>query len=268
MPMLRVEMHGAVAVVTLERPPANALNRDFFVELAALLARLAVPEIRGVVFTGSGRFFSAGLDLFEILGYDDATWTDFTARFDAGYRGLFGLAKPVVAAVNGHAIAGGAVLAACADVRLMAEGEGQVGLTEIRVGVPFPSAALEPVRFSCAGPHLPELLYRGLTYGPAEACFRRLVDEVVPEAALAPRALALAGELAAHPPTAFASSKRTLRAEALARMEAAHVRGADPVWATWRTPETRAAIEAFRTRTLHGGARRPQVSPSSSAVEK
>src|SRR3989442_2729868 len=170
MPMLRVDMQGAVAVVALERPPANALNRDFFIELGALIERLGAREVGSVVLTGSGRFFSAGLDLFEIVAYDGAAWTDFTARFDAGFAGLFALTKPMVAAVNGHAIAGGAVLAACADYRFMAEGESRVGLTEIQVGVPFPSAALEPIRFSCPGPHLPQLLYRGLTYRPAEAC--------------------------------------------------------------------------------------------------
>ena len=250
--MLRMEMQEAVAFVTLSRPPANALNRDFFMELCRLLDRLGASDVRAVVLTGSGRFFSAGLDLFEIVTYEGTEATDFMARFDAGFTGLFGLPKPVVAAVNGHAIAGGAVLAACADFRLMADGESRVGLTEIQVGVPFPTAALEPVRFSCAGPHLAELLYRGLAYPPHEARIRRLIDEVVPAPDLLPRALALAGELAGRPPAAFAASKQALRAEALTRIAAAHAGGADPVWEVWRTPETRAAIDAYRRKTLAG----------------
>ena len=254
--MLRLERQAPLAILTLDRPPANALNRDFFVELCAVLPSLAAADVRAVVVTGTGRFFSAGLDLPEILSYRGAEASEFMARFDDGFTGLFALEKPVVAAVNGHAIAGGAVLAATADFRLAAEGEGRIGVTEIQVGVPFPASALEPIRFSCAGPALPELLYQGRVYSPAEACARRLVDTVVPAGDLMREAVALARELAAHPPVAFATSKRALRAESLARMAAARAGGEDPVWATWRMPETRAAIEAFAARTIGARNRR------------
>src|SRR6185503_9537747 len=98
------------------------------------------------------------------------------------------------------------------------------------------TSALEVVRFACAGPHLAELLYRGNTYGPGDAVVRRLADEVVPADALLDRALALAAELAEHRPLAFASSKRALRAEHVARIEAASGGGIDPAWQTWQTP--------------------------------
>jgi enoyl-CoA hydratase/carnithine racemase len=246
--MIRCEP-GRVAVVTLDRPPANALNRDFFDELLALLERLASPEVRAVVVTGTGRFFSAGLDLFEVFAYPPAAFDQFTARFDTGFARLFAFPKPVVAAVNGHAIAGGAVLAAAADVRLAAEGEGRIGMTEILLGVPFPVSVLEIVRFACAGPHLVELLYHGRTYPPREALARRLVDEVVPSAELLSRALAAAEELATRPPTAFAATKAALRGDALRKLEAAAATG-DPAWDIWRTAETRAAVDAYRERTL------------------
>src|SRR5881628_1727618 len=249
--MLRLERQGPLAILTLDRPPANALNRDFFVELCgATLPALAASDVHAVVVTGTGRFFSAGLDLFELLTYRGAEASAFMARFDGGFTGLFALEKPVVAAVNGHAIAGGAVLAATADFRLAGQGDSRIGLTEIQVGVPFPTSALEVVRFSCAGPHLPELLFHGRTYSPEEAHVRRLVDDVVPAADLLPRALALAGELAARSLASFAASKRALRAEGLARIAAARASGEDPIWAVWRAPETRAAMEAFAARTI------------------
>ncbi len=257
MALLRLDRRPetGVAVVTFDRPPANGINRDFFLELAALLPALAAPEVRAVVVTGTGRFFSAGLDLFEVFAYDPPTFTDFTQRFDAGFAGLFALAKPVVAAVNGHAVAGGAVLAAIADFRLMAAGPGRVGLTEILVGVPFPATILEIVRFACAGPSLPELLYHGRTYPPDEAVGRRLIDEVVAPEELMPRALALADALGGREPVAFAAIKRALRADAIARVEAA-VRDGDPIWDVWRSPETRAAVAAYRARTLSAKERR------------
>lgn len=248
MALLRVEP-GRVTVLTIDRPPANALTREFFVELTATVAALARPAVRAVVLTGSGRFFSAGLDLNVVFAYDEGAFADFTADFDRGFAALFALEKPLVAAVNGHAVAGGAVLAATADVRLIADGAGRVGLTELQLGVPFPASALEIVRAGCAGPQLTELLYLGRTYPPAEACGRRLVDEVVPADELTARAHAVAEELATREPAAFAATKRALRAEALARM-AALPPGADPAWAVWRSPETRAAVEAYRRRTL------------------
>jgi enoyl-CoA hydratase len=241
---------GPVALLTVDRPPANALTREFFVELLAALDRLAQPDVQAVVVTGNDRFFSAGLDLFEVFAYDPATFTEFTARFDDAFTALFAFPKPVVAAVSGHAIAGGAVLAACADVRLMAEGEGKVGLTEILLGVPFPASVLEIVRYACEGPDLAELLYHGRTYGPREACARRLVDEVVPPHALRALARAAAEELAGRPAAAFAATKRALRGPTLARLAAARGAGGDPVWDVWRAPETRAAVEAYKTRTL------------------
>lgn len=248
MSMFHVDRDGALAVVRLDRPPANALTTAFFVELVAVLDRLATPDVRALVLTGTGSFFSAGLDLFEVFA-DGTDFDAFATAFDRGFGELFAYPKPVVAAINGHAIAGGAVIAAAADFRLMADGKGKVGLTEILLGMSFPAAALELVRCGCAGPALPELLYRGLTYPPAEALARRLVDEVVAPDELLPRAKALARELGAFEPSAFASTKQALRAEFRARL-ASHAPGHDPVWHQWRSPATREAIADYRTRTL------------------
>lgn len=247
--MLRCET-GRLTVLTLDRPPANALDRGAFEELIQVLGTLATAaEARAVILTGTGRFFSAGLDLFEVFAYPPDGFDAFTRRFDEAFAALFGFPKPVVAAVNGHAIAGGAVLAAAADLRLVTDDVGRMGLTEILLGVPFPVSALEIVRFGCAGPSLTELLYHGRTYPPREACERHLADELVAPAELLSRARARAEELAERDPTAFGQIKISLRADALRRMNAARADG-DPVWDVWRAPETRAAVEAYRTRTL------------------
>jgi len=249
MAMLRCET-GRVAIVTLDRPPANALDTAAFEELIDVLARLrAAADVRAVVLTGTGRFFSAGLDLFAVFGYPPAGFDAFTAKFDEAFAALFAFPKPVVAAINGHAIAGGAVLAAAADHRVIADGPGRMGFTEIQVGVPFPVAILEIVRFACAGPSLAELLYHGRTYPPSEACTHRLADELVAPGELMARAVERAEALAAHDRTAFALVKRQLRAPALRLIEALRP-GEDDVWDVWRSAETRAAVAAYRERTL------------------
>lgn len=249
MSTLHVTRDGSIVEIVFDRPPANAITRAVLEEWIALLPALADRAVRAVVITGTGRFFSAGLDLFEVFAQSSAEFSAFTVAFDQAFAGLFDAPVPVVAAVNGHAIAGGAVLAACCDARIMAEGQGRVGLTEIQVGLPFPISVLELVRYACAGRHLPELLGRGLTYPPAAALERNLVDEVVPAAALLDRARGLARELAALPAGAFAESKARLRAEASARLHAV-APGADPVWDAWRSPAVHAAVEAYRARTL------------------
>lgn len=249
---LRMELHGAVAVVTLDRAPANALNHMVMQEIAALLPKLAEPWVRAVVLTGQGRTFSAGLDLFEVFSYPPDQAAEFARSFDDALIGLFALELPVVAAINGHAIAGGAILAAAADFRLVIDDGAKLGVPELLVGVPFPTSALEIMRYACAGPHLHEVLLRGRTYGPAEAVARRLADEVVPAAELSARALALAEELATPPRDSFAATKRGLRHAALSRMRAVRTGGEDPVWSLWRTPEVQHAAATYRARIGSG----------------
>lgn len=251
--LVHLDHDGAIAIVTLDRPPANALNLDMLDALLGLLPRLRHPDVRAVVLRGQGRFFSAGLDLFQVFAYDQAEARRFTTVFDDTLAGWFSLDRPVVAAVGGHAIAGGLVLAALADFRLAADGDAKLGLTETPVGVPFPASALEVVRFSFAGPWLNELMLRGRNIGVQEALGRRLVDAIHPQAELDASALALARELAAHNPVALSWTKRSLRAPALARMVEARASGQDPVWELWRSDAVREAVSTFRAATLRKG---------------
>lgn len=248
--MIEFQVEDGIALVRLARPPANAMNQELLAELGAISKRVEGDEVRAVVITGSGRFFSAGLDLFALLALDEAAFTGFARTFDAAFEALFAIDKPVVAAINGHAMAGGAVLAATADFRLMAEGVGRIGLTEILVGVALPTSAFEPVRFAFGGPHLGEVLLRGQGYGAAAAATRGLVHEALAEADLLPRARALATELGSSPSHAYAKIKQALRAEARAKIRAACAGGYDRIWDGWRNPETLAAIMAYRQRVV------------------
>lgn len=248
---LKLEHAGPVALVTLARPPANAINHDLLRALVEVLPRLEAPDVRAVVLRGEGRFFSAGLDLLEVFTYDEAKTLAFIADFDRAMRGWFAFDKPVVAALGGHTVAGGLVLAATADFRLGIDGPGKLGLTEILVGVPFPATALEPVCFAYPRKLWSELLFRGTTLGMAEAAAAGLVDRLVAPEALDAEALALATELAGHTRAGFSGTKRQLRAAALARLDRAP--GEDPIWSLWRDPEVLAQMAAYRDRALKKG---------------
>jgi enoyl-CoA hydratase len=155
-----------------------------------------------------------------------------------------------VAAVNGHAIAGGCILACACDVRVMAAGKGRVGIPELRVGVPFPLAPLEIVRHATGGAQLQATVYGGETLEPEAARAAGLIDEVVPAEALLDRALAVARTLARVPADSFRLTKQTLRAPALAIIEQGRASSDPGVAAAWRSAECHAAIRSYLERTI------------------
>jgi enoyl-CoA hydratase len=208
-----------VAVLTLARPPVNALDADLCTAVATGLRGPRVDGVRAVVLTGAGRAFSAGVDLHAVV----TGGTEYPRRLLPAltdlFRTAFTLPVPLVAAVNGHAIAGGCVLAACADVVLMSEG--RIGLPEVRVGVPFPRAAVEVMRHAVGDAVARRLMLDAETVPAAQAAELGLVDRVVAAAELQAAALAAAAELADRMPAdTFAHTKAQLQRDAVARMDA------------------------------------------------
>ncbi len=165
-------------------------------------------------------------------------------------RTLFTFPRPVVAAVNGHAIAGGCIIAAACDARLMAAGDGRIGMPELVVGVPFPAIILEICRFAFPQPALQQLVYRGMTSKPDDALRRGLIDEVVDAGALASRAMAVAEELAAHDPVNFTLTKRQLRDASVARADLLARDHDGLVLAQWSRSETHQRIRDYLSRTV------------------
>src|SRR5437879_5137950 len=130
----------------LNAPPVNALDREVLLEITATLRAIEATDARAVVLTGSGSAFSAGADLFRVLNEGDEYLRTSLAALTEAFGTLFQFPLPVVAAVNGHAIAGGAVLVCASDHRISAAGNHKIGFAELRVGVPFPAWALESAR--------------------------------------------------------------------------------------------------------------------------
>src|ERR1051326_7131978 len=140
--MLELQERGAVTVVRMTHGKVNALDVELLQAIAATFSGLEPG--RAVVFTGGGRAFSAGVDLKRIGEGGLDYVRGFRPSLSAAVKAVFDHPGPVVAAVNGHAIAGGCVLAAACDLRHMSGGT--IGLSEMRVGVPFPGAAMEVMR--------------------------------------------------------------------------------------------------------------------------
>jgi enoyl-CoA hydratase len=200
-----VEERGAVAVVRLDHGKVNALDLDLLRAITATMAELA--EAPAVVLTGSRTVFSAGVDLRQIMAGGVPYVRAFLPALSAAFLAVFDQPRPVVAAVNGHALAGGCVLAAAGDLRLMSGGT--IGLTELLVGVPFPITPLEIMRYA-AGPAAGLLALTGRALDPAEARRIGLVDAVVEPADLLAEACRRATDLARIPAAAYALTKEQL----------------------------------------------------------
>ncbi|MEX0894071.1 MAG: enoyl-CoA hydratase/isomerase family protein [Gemmatimonadota bacterium] len=231
---VRTERQDDVTVVTLDRPPVNAIGRALARELAALLDVIEHDEsVCAVVLTGSGASFSAGLDVKELpqqmAGDGPAVMAELVNRL---LLALYGLRCPVVAAVNGHAVAGGLVLALATDERLCTSDACQLGLAEGRVGVGYPVAAMEVCRAELGPAAARRLILRGQDVTPEEALALGIVDGLHPPDHLLDAAVVRARELAAQPAANYARVKRHLREAPLRAMEEA-LRDGDPRRHSW-----------------------------------
>jgi enoyl-CoA hydratase len=247
--MIEIEHRGEIAVLTMRHGKANAIDGAFCEEIIKCLDELHRSPARGVVVTGQGKIFSAGVDLVRALDGGPNYFRDFLPPLRRAFEELFFFEKPIVAAVNGHAIAGGCVLTCAADQRLMAQGDGRIGITELLVGVPFPVIALEIMRFAVAPQHFARIVNSGATFAPDVAVDLGLIDEAVLGDALLARAIAAAAKLAAIGP-AFALTKRQIRQAVRERLEKDGPRFDPAVDAIWYAPETAARIRDYVTRTF------------------
>jgi enoyl-CoA hydratase len=247
--MIERSQHEGILTLRLAHGKASAIDVEL---LDALLHELewVATDVRALVLTGTGSIFSAGVDLFRLT----QEGADYVRRFlpllSRFVHTLFTFPRPVVAAVNGHAIAGGCVMVLACDFRLMAEGAGRIGVPELLVGVPFPAAALEVVRFAVPREKVQSLIYTGRTLPPSEALTTGLVDEVVAPDDLLTRARQIAGQLAQIPPQAYRLTKQALRAEALERIERASELQDQAALEVWTAPETLEHVREYLRRTL------------------
>ena len=235
------EAPGDVAVVRIDRPPANALDLDLLAEGHAVREQLEAAAPGAVVLVGRERFFSAGMDLkaAPLLSVGEQRQTvDGINRL---FGGWYAFPRPVVAAVNGHAIAGGLILALCADRRVGAT-EGNLGLTELRAGIPYPFAAISIVRAELTPQAARRLVLSADLVPPELALELHVVDELAPPDEVLPRSLELAQAAAQLPRATYTQVKRQLRGPVIEAIDRGLAGGAgDPILGSWIGEETRAA---------------------------
>lgn len=239
---MNIEHIDGIAVIRMASGKANAMDRGFLEGLGGLLGQCG--DARALVLTGYGRFFSGGLALPALIDLDRAAMASLMELFSRTMAQVYTLPIPVVAAINGHAIAGGCVLALQADQRLLVEDDVRIGLNEVQLGIGLPAQVLEPLRAEVPVTSLHTLAHEGRLVMPHEALALSLVHALAPPDLLEARALALARSLARIPRAAYAQVKRGLRDPVMKVVEATRP-VTDEAWLdTWFSDEAQALLRA------------------------
>ncbi len=202
-----IEVSDSIAVVTLNRPPMNALSTQVQAELGALARAINDRrDIRVVVLHGGPKVFAAGADVKEMAEWDHLTMVDRSRGISAAFSAVAGIGQPVIAAITGYALGGGLELALCADIRIAGDNV-KVGLPEILLGI-IPGAGGTQRLPRLIGPaRAKELIFTGRMVGAEEALSLGIVDQIVAPDDVLDAAMNLARRLAVGPPYALRAAK-------------------------------------------------------------
>lgn len=240
MGFIEMQRSNGIATLTLSRGKVNALNGTVVDQLRGTLKGLeGDPEVKSIVLTGAGKFFSFGFDIPEFLSFTKEQFTEYLTTFTDLYTYVFLYPKPVVAAINGHTIAGGCMLALACDYRVMVSGKAKIALNEIGFGSSVFAGSTEMLRFWVGGANATAVLFSGAMYGAEDAKSMGLVQEVTTERELMDKARNVASDFASKSAPAFASIKALLRRSIVEEMrgrEGESIREFVDIWyseATW-----------------------------------
>jgi enoyl-CoA hydratase/carnithine racemase len=238
---ISISQDAAVATVTVNRGKVNALNPQLVAELSDTFNVLqADPDVAAVILTGHGKFFSFGFDIPEFLPYSQEDFTQYLHQFTDLYTRIFLFPKPVVAALNGHTMAGGCMLAAACDTRLMLAGKPKIALNEITFGATVLAGATEMLTHAVGSKNAAKILYSGALFSPEEALSLGLIDRVCPDhESLITAAHVHAQEMAGKAPAAFSSIKALLRQPIGQRMRQREVPSIQEFVKIWYADQTR-----------------------------
>src|SRR5688500_6391650 len=238
-----------VRVLRLAHGKVSAMDIELGEALTGEVTDAAAAPIKAVIVTGSGSAFSAGVDLYRVVNDGPDYGRRFLPVLDAFLHAALTFPKPMVAAINGHAIAGGCILAAACDHRIMVEGSGRIGIPELAVGVPFPALPLQIMSARLADGPLRDLVFTGRTVHIDEAKAMGLIDEKCPSGMLLDRATEVAERLAAIAAGAFALTTEAFYSPILERTKQLadlHARVVD----AWMQQPTSATFRGYLARTI------------------
>ena len=239
-----------VAIVTMRHGKANTIDLEFLECLRGALRELLDSDACAAILTGDGRIFSAGVDLIRLRDSGPDYARLLVRSMDEAFLALAQFPRPLVAAVNGPAIAGGCVIACGCDYRVVSSTDGSMGLTELLVGVPLPTSALEIFRETVGTTLARRLLYSGSIIEPQEAVAMGLADEIAEPTDLMDRAVTRASALGSVPRRTFDMTKRQLGRPPIQAVTCIDSDGESPVADIWATDEIRDSVTTYADERL------------------
>jgi 3,2-trans-enoyl-CoA isomerase len=249
MAFVSVSVDGNIATVVLSRGKVNALTEEVIEELKSTFQELAAnPIVKVVIVIGSGKFFSFGFDIPHFMDHSKEQFTRYLTKFTDFYTDLFVFPKAVIAALNGHTIAGGCMIATACDYRIMVTGKARISLNEITFGSSVFAGAVEMLK-ACVGHRNAEsVLYSGAMYSAEQALDLGLIHQIASEQDLLPLAARVAEDFASRDSRAFQSIKQLLREPIAEEMKERERDSILEFVNIWYSPETRTQIEQVKIR--------------------
>jgi len=242
-------IEGPVATLTLNRGKVNAINEALAEELRENLEDiLSDNSVKAVLLTGQGVFFSFGLDIPEFLSYSKQDFNRFVRKFADLYTYIFTYPKPVIAALNGHTIAGGFMLATACDYRVMVTGKSRISLNEITFGSSLFPGSAEMLRY-CVGDRKAEIIgVTGDMYSAEQAKEMGLVDLVSTEESLTQDCMTVAAGFVSRFGLAYQSIKKLLRSDTALNMREKDDRYREEMIDIWYSEDTWARLKMIKIR--------------------
>lgn len=244
---LEIHKKEGYTIVQMNRGKVNAINKEMVSELSQTFRVLEEDDaVKGAILTGIPNFFSAGLDLIELIGYDKAQMNQFFESFGSLYSQLLKFKKPLIAAITGHSPAGGCVLAIACDNRYMAQGERfTIGLNEVAVNVQISQDLTEVYSFWLGSGLAHRYVLEGKLLNNKEALEAGLVDEVLPLEEVLPRAEKQMKLYLRADQDIWISTKSKLRKHLLDNLESNAADAMKEAAELWWKPEIRTKMEAY-----------------------
>ena len=249
--MLKVTSREKVAIIEFNNKVTNAITSTMVSDLRKKLYEIATEdEINALILTsGNTKFFSIGLNIPELYEYTKKEFTQFYRNFNELCLELYGFPKPTVAAINGHAIAGGCIIALCCDYRYISEGKTLMGLNEIKLGVPVPYPALQILENMIGSEQTKEFVYTGEFLPPESLLELGIVDKIYSQDNLFDHTLEKCLSLIENPSSAFRKIKLDLKMPVVNHIKTRLESHIESFVESWYSNETRIllqkAIEKF-----------------------
>jgi 3,2-trans-enoyl-CoA isomerase len=241
---INVTIKDRLALITLNRGKSNAMDREMITELTDMLHNINNDDnIGGVIISGREHFFSAGLDLIALYAYNEEEIRSFWKLFLDFTANIVAFKKPMVAAINGHAPAGGCVIGLACDARVMAEGKYIIGLNEVPVGIIVPDSIFQLYAFWLGKANASRSLLEGKLFSPEEALSIGLVDELVNPASIMTAAERRIRKYMAMESNTWQQSKLNIRKELIAASASDQSATLDTLLAQWWSPSSRSLLK-------------------------